>query len=74
MKTFLYTFQAIYIFFKNLIILIHFEKKSPEQIKHIQYKKLKETIDFAWENIPFYKSYWEGNNFKPTDFQSLEDI
>ena len=74
MKTFLYIFQSIYIFFKNLIILIHFEKKSPEQIKHIQYKKLKETIDFAWENIPFYKSYWEGNNFKPTDFQSLEDI
>ena len=34
--------------------------------------KLKETVLFAWENIPYYKEKWKAIDFHPNEFKSIE--
>jgi len=64
--------KTIKVFITTLFNLIWLEKKSNNSIEEFQYKKLKKIITKAYNNVPFYKKYWDENNFNPRDFQSLD--
>ncbi|HSH24555.1 MAG TPA: phenylacetate--CoA ligase PaaK [Massilibacterium sp.] len=42
--------------------------------QYIQLKRLKETIERVYENVPFYRNRFQELNVKPSDITSLEDI
>lgn len=44
------------------------------EIKQIQFKKLKALLNHAYKNVPFYRNLFKKVNFTPDDFKSLEDI
>lgn len=39
-----------------------------------QVSALKETIKFAYENIPYYKREWDKIGFSPIDFKTIHDL
>lgn len=43
-------------------------------IKKLQLCRLKEQVNYLWENSPFYRSKWENNNFYPDKINAIEDI
>jgi phenylacetate-CoA ligase len=51
-----------------------YEYASPEQIKALQLRHLKEIVAHAWKNIPGYRKHWETNKFHPDKLESLDDI
>lgn len=50
------------------------EKATPEAIRSLQEKKLRETISYVFEKSPFYQRVFEANALFPKDIQSLEDL
>lgn len=56
------------------IELIRNLKKSEEQIKKLQLKKLKKIIKYSYENVPFYQKKFNSVNIKPEDIQTFEDL
>lgn len=49
-------------------------KSNNINISDYQYKESKEIIQYAWNNIPFYRTLWQNNGFSPEKFNSLEDF
>ncbi len=49
-------------------------KKSPEEIRDIQLKKIKRIVKAAYENSSFYRNYYQAGDFYPDDLKSFEDI
>lgn len=47
---------------------------SLEDIRKIQYKKLKKLIIYAHNNVPFYRNLFNDINFNPNDFKSIKDM
>ena len=56
---------------KLIKITEHF---SSAEFKKYQYKRLKDIIYYAWENIEGYRNLWEDNNFHPQQFKSVDDL
>ena len=50
------------------------ETASPDEIRKLQEKKLKEIVQHAWDKSAFYKRKFEEVNFTPDKIRSLEDI
>jgi len=50
------------------------EFSSEEEIKRYQFAKLKQLVQYSWEHIPFYRSYWSESGFSPDNFKGLEDV
>ncbi|KGN83586.1 phenylacetate--CoA ligase family protein [Porphyromonas gulae] len=48
--------------------------KSVAEIEAYQFRELKRLIRFAWEHIPFYRSYWEQHGFSPERLRQLRDF
>ncbi len=44
------------------------------KIKEIQLKKLKETVNLVYENVPFYQKKFKELKIKPADIKTLKDI
>ena len=40
---------------------------SINEIEKLNWKKRKDIVEFAYNNIPFYKKFYDENNFKPKD-------
>jgi phenylacetate-CoA ligase len=57
-----------------LIIALNNQWKSEEQLKKEQLKKLKKTLTFAYENVPFYKEKFDSAKVSPKDLHKLEDL
>ncbi|MCK4364529.1 MAG: phenylacetate--CoA ligase [Thermoplasmatales archaeon] len=55
-----------------------FNKKNEtmprEKIKELQLKRLKETVNLVYENVPFYKKKFKEKKITPSDIKTLEDI
>lgn len=66
--------KALKNFFKYKVLLTQFGYKSIEDIKNYQFNELRRIIDYAWENIPFYRSLWEKSGFNPSKFQNINDL
>ena len=50
------------------------EKLSKEKIKELQLKRLKETVNLVYDNVPFYKNKFKELSIKPNDIKTLDDI
>ncbi|MCA1962304.1 MAG: phenylacetate--CoA ligase [Desulfomonile sp.] len=51
-----------------------FETMPENQMKAFQVEKLKETLQWVYDRIPFYKRAFDERKLKPQDFQKLEDL
>lgn len=47
------------------------DSKSKEEL---QLKRLQEIVEFAYENVPYYKRSFDKANVKPEDIKTLKDI
>lgn len=50
------------------------EKWSLETLEQYQLEKLKEITLYAYQNCPFYKKYFDLNQFHPNQIESLTDV
>lgn len=50
------------------------EKMSREEIRKLQFKRLKKTIHHVYENVPYYHELFKSAGVKPVDIRSLEDM
>ncbi len=51
-----------------------FETMSPDEMAAFQLEKLKETVKWVYERVPFYKKKFEELGLEPGDIKSLEDM
>jgi len=51
-----------------------FQKLSREEIRDIQFKKLKRMLQHAWESIPHYRDVFNKTGIKPQDIRTFEDL
>ncbi len=61
-------------YFQVRKLLKNTEHLSSGELKSFQYKKLKQIIDYAWENIIGYRELWGDKGFHPQKFKSLDDL
>ncbi len=50
------------------------EGASREEIREIQSKRLRETVERCYNNVPFYKKKFDEIGLKPEDIQTIDDI
>ncbi|ABM02513.1 phenylacetate-CoA ligase [Psychromonas ingrahamii 37] len=50
------------------------EKASSEDLRALQFERMKWTIEHAYQNSPMYKKKFDDAGVQPSDFQCLEDI
>ncbi len=50
------------------------ESLSKDELKSLQFKRLKETLERVYYLVPFYKQKFDELDIKPEDIKSLEDI
>ena len=58
----------------NHYFLEEMETLSPEELRKLQYKKTRDTLEKAYHNSTFYRQHFDKAKVKPEDFKSLEDI
>ncbi len=51
-----------------------FEAMSESKMQAFQLEKLKETLNWVYDRIPFYKKSFDERSIKPNDLKSLSDI
>ncbi len=51
-----------------------FECMPVEQLQELQLKNLKETLNWVYEKIPFYRNKFDEQGIQPGDIQRLEDV
>jgi phenylacetate-CoA ligase len=51
-----------------------FETMSESQMEAFQTEKLKETLRWTYENVPYYRKAFDDKGVKPQDFQKLADL
>jgi phenylacetate-CoA ligase len=47
---------------------------TKEQIKDYQYKKLKDLLEYAYANVPYYNNSFRKAGFTPDKFKKIEDL
>ncbi|WP_296559920.1 phenylacetate--CoA ligase [uncultured Acetobacterium sp.] len=50
------------------------EKMSREELRKLQFKRLKKTLNHVYENVPYYHEKFKAAGVKPVDIRSLEDL
>lgn len=48
--------------------------KTPEELKIMQFQKLKRLLSFAYSNYDFYRELMDGARFDPARFSNLEEL
>ena len=61
-------------YFNDLRGITSFHEKSIDEIKAIQFKRIKNIINIAYKNVPFYQNKWKRIGLTPEDIKSLQDI
>jgi phenylacetate-CoA ligase len=51
-----------------------FPYKPPEELYRNQNRRLKATVAFAYETVPFYRETMKRERLRPQDFKSAEDL
>jgi phenylacetate-CoA ligase len=46
----------------------------PEQVRGLQFRRLRALLDHAYQHVPFYRRRFDEVGFQPTDFHRLEDL
>ncbi len=47
---------------------------SPQQLEELQNEKLRQIIQHAYENVPYYRRIFDERGLKPKDVQTKEDL
>ncbi|MFZ5646406.1 MAG: phenylacetate--CoA ligase family protein [Bacillota bacterium] len=47
---------------------------SREQLRDLQFKRLKNTLNLVYDRVPFYRELFDGHGVRPYDLRCLEDI
>ncbi|MDY5733574.1 MAG: hypothetical protein SPK02_02505, partial [Succinivibrio sp.] len=50
------------------------ETQSRDELEAQQLKDLKEIVQFAYDNAPYYKRSFDAAGVKPSDIKTLKDI
>ena len=50
------------------------ECASREEIRAVQLAKLKETVAYAYERVPYYREKMDEMGVAPADIQTLDDV
>src|SRR3990170_2113503 len=50
------------------------ESWSREDLRRLQFKRMKEQISFVYQNSPYYQRVFREQLLTPEDFNSLEDL
>ncbi|MBC3901362.1 phenylacetate--CoA ligase family protein [Acetobacterium malicum] len=50
------------------------EKMSRDEIRKLQFKRLKKTLHHVYENVPYYHEKFKAAGVKPVDIRTLEDL
>jgi len=61
-------------YYKSYLVQREIRKLPLEEIKKIQWKRLKKLLDYAYTNNEFYKEYFESVNLEPKDIQKPDDL
>lgn len=61
-------------FKKTLDSITKTEKLSYEQLRLIQFNKLKETLIYSYENTEYYKELFDKIDFSPYDFKDFSEM
>lgn len=51
-----------------------YECMDREEMRNLQLDRLKETLDRAYQRVPFYRNLFDSRGVKPSDLEKLEDI
>lgn len=57
-----------------MMILHSVETENRNEIEKVQLKRLKETVDRVFNNVPFYQQKFNELNITPKDIKGLKDI
>jgi len=50
------------------------QRKSPEKLRNLQLKKLREIIRYAHEHVPYYRNSWKKMRINSNSIQKFEDV
>jgi len=50
------------------------EKMSRDELRELQFKRLKKTLHHVYENVPYYHEKFKMAGVKPVDIRTLEDL
>lgn len=51
-----------------------FETLNESAMKKFQLEKLRETVSWVYDKVPFYKKAFDEKGIKPSDLQTLGDL
>lgn len=69
-----YKFRLGSIYQEHKDEILYYSKLSDDEKKPYHFQKLKDILNFAYENIPFYKYHYDANGYSPSSFRTLEDF
>ncbi len=58
----------------NKTSIRNFQSWDAVQQKQFIFRNLKQSVEFAYSNIPFYYDFYNRNNFEPSELNSFNDI
>jgi len=61
-------------YLKKLKEFEHSQWLSPEQLREIQWRRLRKMLDHAYHNVPYYKEVFTFLQAAPEDFKSFKDF
>jgi len=47
---------------------------NPDSLKELQWRKLKKVLNFAYNNIPYYRKTWQNLGIHPNDIKTIDDF
>jgi len=50
------------------------EKWDQKKLNNYQFNKIKNIVEYAYNNVPFYQQYWKEFGFHPFKLKNLDDI
>lgn len=59
---------------RRLLFLLKNQHKPPEEIKELQFNKLRKIIEHSYNTVPYYKEVMLERGLTPSDFSSFSDI
>ena len=63
-----------FVFMKTYLFLKRSQTWSKEKLEQYQTTKLRELIDHAYQNVPYYTRLFDENGIKPEDIKELSDL
>lgn len=62
------------VFYESLACLNKSQFASKQEIEAYKEKHIYEILEYAYKNVPFYKTFYDAHNVKPDIFKSIADL